>query len=413
MKLFLLVLVVFLTTASSKTIREKILSGYDKYTRPVTSYKSTTNLSIALNLIRCELGEDGVMDTYSWLKMLWKDDLLTWDPTEFGGQDSISIPSDDVWLPDITLYNTADVQHLNNMAPTNVLVDSNGNVLWVPPFSASTFCDVDYTHWPFDKQMCIIKLGSWTRDNSQLALKLYGDTADDMKEFQPGMWELTDISPKITSTIYPCCPGQTYDDITYTLQLKRNSVFDRVIATVTSLVVCFTTLASFWISPKAATNKIIILATDILITTFVLFNIRGLLPYTAGKIPHVVIFYTLSVLLQSLSILITIITTNLASKKTPVPARLRKLHSGLIGKMLCMKSANKKEEKSSEAINNPAEAEDGAEMTNVIGENNVSKNSVKNHNSVKSDWQLVAIAIDRIFFQWLLGNVIVMYALYL
>jgi len=366
---------------------------------------------VGLTLIRCELGSDGILDTYSWFTMMWKDDYLKWNPSEFGGQTAISIPAEDIWIPDIMLYNSADVQQMNNLGTTNVIIQSTGDVLWVPPFAASTFCDVDYSHWPFDKQSCKIKIGSWTRDNKQLALQIKPAEKEwnsALEYYQQGSWEVTDVTSKQSTTEYPCCPGLGYDDITYTLKLTRISVFDQIIATVPSIVVCFTTLVTFWISPKTSSNKLMILITDILITTFVIFSIRGILPFAAGKVPHVVIFYTLTLLLQSASILIAVVTANLAEKKTPVPSLLKKLHSGFLGKALCIgtnteQSANEK----------PASDAEGAEMKNVIGENHVPTNGIKNHNSVKSDWHLVAVAFDRIFFQWLLGNFVFMYVLYL
>ena len=46
-----------------------------------------------------------VMTTNVWLDQEWRDELLTWDPDEFGGIKMIRIPCDKIWLPDIVLYN--------------------------------------------------------------------------------------------------------------------------------------------------------------------------------------------------------------------------------------------------------------------------------------------------------------------
>jgi len=35
----------------------------------------------------------------------WFDERLVWDPSEYGGLAYTHIPSDDLWLPDIVLYN--------------------------------------------------------------------------------------------------------------------------------------------------------------------------------------------------------------------------------------------------------------------------------------------------------------------
>lgn len=35
----------------------------------------------------------------------WKDELLTWDPNDFGGLKIMRMPCERIWLPDIVLYN--------------------------------------------------------------------------------------------------------------------------------------------------------------------------------------------------------------------------------------------------------------------------------------------------------------------
>ena len=48
-----------------------------------------------------------IMETKLWLKQDWIDYNLRWKPDNFGGIDSIRVPSDMIWKPDIVLYNTA------------------------------------------------------------------------------------------------------------------------------------------------------------------------------------------------------------------------------------------------------------------------------------------------------------------
>ena len=35
----------------------------------------------------------------------WKDDFLTWDPSGYDGLTSIRLPVNNIWSPDIVLYN--------------------------------------------------------------------------------------------------------------------------------------------------------------------------------------------------------------------------------------------------------------------------------------------------------------------
>jgi len=36
---------------------------------------------------------------------IWKDVLLTWDPSNFGGVNNVRVPASSIWTPDIVLYN--------------------------------------------------------------------------------------------------------------------------------------------------------------------------------------------------------------------------------------------------------------------------------------------------------------------
>ena len=38
-------------------------------------------------------------------RQVWHDELIGWDPEEYGGIRDIRLPPDQVWTPDIMLYN--------------------------------------------------------------------------------------------------------------------------------------------------------------------------------------------------------------------------------------------------------------------------------------------------------------------
>jgi nicotinic acetylcholine receptor len=45
------------------------------------------------------------MQTNVWLTLKWHDYHMQWDPQDYGGIESIRVPPDKVWLPDIVLFN--------------------------------------------------------------------------------------------------------------------------------------------------------------------------------------------------------------------------------------------------------------------------------------------------------------------
>ena len=46
-----------------------------------------------------------VLTTNVWFDHEWHDELLKWDPENFGGIEYLRIPCDKIWLPDVVLYN--------------------------------------------------------------------------------------------------------------------------------------------------------------------------------------------------------------------------------------------------------------------------------------------------------------------
>ena len=45
------------------------------------------------------------MTTNLWVEQYWVDYKLAWDPEEYGGVEILHVPSENIWRPDIVLYN--------------------------------------------------------------------------------------------------------------------------------------------------------------------------------------------------------------------------------------------------------------------------------------------------------------------
>ena len=79
-----------------------------------------------------------------WMRLSWIDENLRWDPEKHDKQANIHFGEDEIWKPDILLYNSAETVKSNSpYGKTHFLVSSNGEVLWVPPAHLKSFCKVD------------------------------------------------------------------------------------------------------------------------------------------------------------------------------------------------------------------------------------------------------------------------------
>ncbi len=48
------------------------------------------------------------LESLVWLRYLWRDARLTWDPSEYGGVTAVRVPGYKLWRPDITLFNNME-----------------------------------------------------------------------------------------------------------------------------------------------------------------------------------------------------------------------------------------------------------------------------------------------------------------
>ncbi|KAI8478791.1 Neuronal acetylcholine receptor subunit beta-4 [Branchiostoma belcheri] len=167
--------------------------GYNPMTRPSKRLGdvTTVNFSLTISQLISVNEKEEAMKTNVWLGQSWFDHRLAWDSKLFNNQKIIRVPAEAVWNPDIVLFNNKDGQYGVALA-TKVLISSNGQVSWLPPAIFQSACSIDVVQFPFDRQNCSMKFGSWTYDSREVDLRLVVDTAT-MDDFKPsGEWDIVE-----------------------------------------------------------------------------------------------------------------------------------------------------------------------------------------------------------------------------
>ncbi|CAG0891753.1 unnamed protein product [Darwinula stevensoni] len=258
-------------------LRRDLLVGYDEKTKsgsadspPVVVRTGFTFVHIDFDDVKGELlanfwmkmvslGREREMHAYrvgqnspdTGRKGMWEDDRLTWKPDEYGGIGMINLPPQDVWRPDVTLYNDDMHFQLEEQFGTKLTIAfPNGTLLWVPSGRISSHCVMDFAHWPMDTQTCQLKFGSWTYSAKVVDLRI--DSAEvDLKYLEKNSWTVVETSVKRNEVIYECCP-EPYVDVTVVITARRESPTDRIIvylqAIGTFLLVCLllSTISCIW-----------------------------------------------------------------------------------------------------------------------------------------------------------------------
>lgn len=88
----------------------------------------------------------------------WRDIGLVWNKDDYGGVADVRLPVDQIWTPDIVLYNYADTR-LEEKREVLVIVNSDGKVRWRPSSIYKSTCQINIQNFPYDHQSCRMKFG--------------------------------------------------------------------------------------------------------------------------------------------------------------------------------------------------------------------------------------------------------------
>ncbi|XP_074712664.1 neuronal acetylcholine receptor subunit beta-3 isoform X3 [Strix uralensis] len=376
-----------------------LFQGYQKWVRPVENSNDTIKVLFGLKISQLvDVDEKNqLMTTNVWLKQEWIDYKLSWNPEEYGGITAIRVPSESLWLPDIVLFENADGRFEGSLM-TKVIVKYNGVVTWMPPASYKSSCMMDVTFFPFDRQNCSMKFGSWTYDGSMVDLILVDENVDRKDFFDNGEWEILNakgMKGNRKDGLY------SYPFVTYSFVLRRLPLFYTLFLIIPCLGLSFLTVLVFYL-PSDEGEKLS-LSTSVLVSlTVFLLVIEEIIPSSSKVIPLIATYHPMApwvkrLFLQKLPQLLCMKGHVDRYSFSETEERETTLKSKLLGKQ------KHKQAKDREKIVT-AFLEKAADSIRYI-----SKHVKKEHfiRQVVQDWKFVAQVLDRIFL-WLFLVVSVM-----
>lgn len=213
-------------------IIDKILTNYNKLTRPVARYDAKVTVGIGMALLQIVQVDEKhqIITINARLHNIWSDVALTWDPLENHNITMVHIPANRVWNPDIVLHNTADeqmFQSTRHRSDQNLNVMSDGMIIFVPAMIIKSTCKMDVTWFPFDSQTCNIQFGSWTYSEREIDLQIDNETSDpvDVSEYVAnGEWKLVAFTVTRIVKRYECCE-EGYLSVLFRVTIKRQIMY--------------------------------------------------------------------------------------------------------------------------------------------------------------------------------------------
>ncbi|XP_041085427.1 neuronal acetylcholine receptor subunit alpha-9-I-like isoform X1 [Polyodon spathula] len=299
---------------------QNLLQDYSNALRPVEDTDKTLNvtLQITLSQIKDMDERNQMLTAYLWIRQTWYDAHLKWDKDEYDGLDSIRIPSNLVWRPDIVLYNKAD-DEFSGPVDTNVVLRYDGQITWDSPAITKSSCVVDVSYFPFDDQQCNLTFGSWTYNGNQIDIDMGMDSGD-LSDFVENVeWEVHGMPAAKNVIMYGCC-SDPYPDITYTLLLKRRSSFYIFNLLIPCVMISFLAPLGFFL-PADSGEKVSLGVTVLLaLTVFQLMVAESMPP--SESVPLIGKYYIATMTMITASTALTIFIMNIhhcGAEAKPVP----------------------------------------------------------------------------------------------
>nr|XP_046229135.1 neuronal acetylcholine receptor subunit alpha-3 isoform X1 [Scatophagus argus] len=315
-----------------------IFSNYNQYIRPVENVTDPVIVQFEVSMSQLVKVDEinQIMETNLWLRHIWNDYKLRWNPKDYGGVEFIRVPSSRIWKPDIVLYNNA-VGDFQVDDKTKALLRYNGDVTWIPPAIFKSSCKIDVTYFPFDYQNCTMKFGSWTYDKAKIDLVLIGSTIN-LKDFwETGEWVIIDAPGYKHDIKYNCCE-EIYTDITYSLYIRRLPLFYTINMIIPCLLISFLTVLVFYL-PSDCGEKVTLCISVLLSLTVFLLVITETIPSTSLVIPLIGEYLLFTMIFVTLSIVITVFVLNVhyrTPKTHTMPCWVRTVFLKLLPKVMFM-----------------------------------------------------------------------------
>ncbi|XP_054618897.1 cholinergic receptor, nicotinic, alpha 11 isoform X1 [Dunckerocampus dactyliophorus] len=287
-----------------RSLLKTLLKDYDRMERPVGNDSHPLTVTFSLSLIQLmDVDEKNqVLTSNMWLRMSWFDHYLQWNQSEHPGVKNLRFRADQIWTPDILLYNSAD-DDFDSTFKTNVLVNSSGYAEYLPPGIFMSTCNVDVRWFPFDIQKCVLKFGSWTYDGWLLDLQM--NDADVSGYMPNGEWDLIGVPGTRNEVFYDCCK-EPYPDVTFIVTIRRRTLYYALNLLIPCMLLSSMTLLIF-VLPADSGEKISLGITVLLSLTVFMLLVAEIMPATSDSVPLIGQYFASIMIIVGMSVIATVV----------------------------------------------------------------------------------------------------------
>lgn len=161
-------------SAISSALLRSIIQEEDCEVRPNSDIGGPT-VWINMHLIGLEKLKErtNVLQAGLSVDLRWNDPRLSWDPEEYGNISNIFLPIKKIWIPDITIWQSADpTKPFFSNEQKLAQVFSTGDVLWAPKAAITVYSDMSVNNVSGSTEhRATAYLGSWMLNVGQIDIQ--------------------------------------------------------------------------------------------------------------------------------------------------------------------------------------------------------------------------------------------------
>ncbi|UJR22589.1 hypothetical protein I4U23_025634 [Adineta vaga] len=304
-------------------------SQYNALITPVANASEPLVIHFGLTLAQIinVYEKEQIVKVNVWLQLRWYDYQMRWNPDRFDHLESIRVPPEKVWTPDLVLFNNADGNYEVSYR-ANAVISSEGKILWIPIAIFKLTCTINVEYFPFDQQTCGLRFGSTGLSASQVRFDWYAtENSMELSDYvTSGTWTLLSAPAKIRIIKSSEPPYESRTEMVFSMIIQRRPLFYTINLIVPTMMISLLTITLFCL-PSDAAEKMGLCTSILVALVFFMLLVSRILPPTSISIPLISKYLMFTFIMNLLTVCLSVLSLYLNHHRilmhTPIPYWVR------------------------------------------------------------------------------------------
>lgn len=290
-----------------KQLKEDLGCNYYGRQPPKAPYYKPTTVSMKffVEYFNLDLNKN-VLYLETLMYLTWQDERLKWDPSKYGGIESIQLKRYNIWSPTFNVYNSADPNDLDVYNFNRCGIKNTGEVICVPRMKLQSHCNFKLVNFPYDVHECNFIIGP--ADDSNSYNVSFDKTITILEADYISSWKVLEYREQALA-------DTKRQKITFVFRREASGLASVVVYP--AFIVSGLSVACLFLDFRS-NMRLMFICFSILCHNYWLTQIIEYIPTLSSDTPIILLYYRSSLFLSLFIILITfILNVTCKSKRTP------------------------------------------------------------------------------------------------